>query len=117
MDPVYLKPLRTNKREGFKGKTLKQFLTHLKDSYEATPEERDTIQKELSEPWDTSQHIKYMFERVSEGLETIANMDNNNHTAAQFIEAVYMVVKKTKQFTKACERWKRLPAADRQTAE
>ena len=35
--------------------------------------------------------------------------------AAQFIESAYMVVKNTKQFTKACERWKRLPAADRRT--
>ena len=83
MDPVYLKPLRTSKREGFKGKSLEDFIKHLKDTYEATPEERDAIQKELNKPWDTSQHIEYIFERTLEGLETIANMDNKKYTAAQ----------------------------------
>ena len=33
----------------------------------------------------------------------------------EFVEALYMVVQKTKQFTKACAKWKRKPAIDRET--
>ena len=41
------------------------------------PEERDTIKKSITEPWDNTQHIGYLFDHVSEGLETLDDMQNN----------------------------------------
>ena len=37
------------------------------------------------------------------------------YTDEEFIEALYMAVQKTKQFTKACAKWKRKPPASRAT--
>ena len=37
------------------------------------------------------------------------------YTDEEFVEALYMAVQKTKQFTKASAKWKQKPAADRAT--
>ena len=71
-----MKPLK-NRQTGCKGVTLLQFMDYLTDTYPVDLEKRDTIKKSLTEPWDTTQHIGYLFNHITKGLETLASMQNN----------------------------------------
>jgi len=76
IDEVYMKPLK-NHRTGYKGVNLLQLLDHLTDTYPEDPEERDTIKKSITEPWDTTKHTGYLFNHITKGLETLADMQGN----------------------------------------
>ena len=63
--------------------------------------------------WDPNQHTIKLFANLKEHLTTLGEMRNAiPYPEEDFIEALYMAVKKTKQFTKACEKWKRKPSVD-----
>mmetsp|Transcript_24127 Transcript_24127/g.27593 ORF Transcript_24127/g.27593 Transcript_24127/m.27593 type:complete len:179 (-) Transcript_24127:381-917(-) len=86
------------------------------DDFQATPEERAVVKKLIEANWDPNQHIIKLFANLKEYLTTLGEMKNAIlYPEEDFIEALYMVVKKTKQFTKACEKWKRKPLVDRST--
>ena len=86
--------------------------------FQATPEERADVRKLIDTAWDPDQHIVTLFPRTKKHLTTLAEMKNAvPYPPQDFIEAVYMAVRGTKQFTKACEKWKRKPAQDRATEE
>jgi len=57
-----------------------------------------------------------MFDTLKTNLETLADMKNVvPYPPADYIEAAYMAIQKTKQFAKACTNWKRKPPGDRAT--
>ena len=114
-DEVYFDDLKDT-RFGYKGVTTRDLLDLLIADYPATPEERAAVKKLIEADWDPNQHIVKLFAYLKEHLTTLAKMKGiAAYTDDDFIEAVYMAIQKTKQFTKACAKWKRLPAADRQT--
>jgi len=107
-----------NRQTGYKGITLLQFLDHLTDTHPADSEERDTIKKSITKPWDPTQHIGYLFNHITKGLETLADMQGNvTYTGEEWIETTYMVIRKMRQFDKDCTRWKRLPVNQRNTEQ
>ena len=115
VDPVYFDALR-RPRIGFKGVTLLQFLAHLAASYPATPEEKAKGRAKLLEPWDPTDHIATLFEKIKKTLESLADMYNMaTYVPAEFIEATYMAIQRTGEFNRDCEKWKRLPVASRTT--
>jgi len=115
VDPVYFDALR-RPRIGFKGVTLLQFLAHLATSYPATPEEKAEGRAKLSAPWDPTDHIATLFERIKKTLESLADMYNMaTYLPSEFIEATYMAIQRTGEFNRDCEKWKRLPVASRTT--
>ena len=115
VDEIYLDALCSPKFR-FKRKTLRQFMDLLIDDFQATPEERVTVRKLIEAPWDPNQHIIKLFVNLKKHLTTLGEMKNViPYPDEDFIEALYMVVKKTKQFTKVCEKWKRKPLVDRST--
>ena len=84
--------------------------------FQATPEERAEVRKLIDTAWDPNQHIVTLFASTKKNLTTLAEMKNAVHYPSQyFVDVVYMAVRGTKQFTKACEKWKRKPAQDRAT--
>ena len=84
--------------------------------FQATPEERAEVRKLINTAWDPNQHIVTLFASTKKNLTTLAEMKNAvPYPPQDFIEAVYMAVRGTKQFTKACEKWKRKPAQDQTT--
>lgn len=42
---------------------------------------------------------------------------NNNYMAEEFIKATYMAVKRTRQFDKDCQKWKKLSKVQRNTKD
>ena len=60
LDRVYLEQL-WNKRFGFKGKTLREFMDLLVKTYQATPEERAAVKALIDQPWDPNKHIINLF--------------------------------------------------------
>ena len=114
-DEVYFDDLKDT-RFGYKGVTTRDLLDLLIADYPATPEERAAVRKLIEAAWDPNQHIVKLFAYLKEHLTTLAKMKGiATYTDEEFIEAVYMAIVKTKQFSKACVKWKRLPAADRLT--
>jgi len=115
LDEVYMRELYTA-RIGYKGVELREFIDLLIDNYEATPEDRADVKKLIEAPWDPNQHIVLMFDTLKTNLETLADMKNVvPYPPADYIEAAYMAIQKTKQFAKACTNWKRKPPGDRAT--
>ena len=113
VDKVYLEKLY-NERFGYKGKTLCDFMDHLIDKYQATPEERAAVKALIDQPWDTNEHIINLFSRLKKQLTILAEMKNSvPYLQEDFVEALYMAVQKTKQFSKACTKWKKKDEADR----
>ena len=59
-----------------------------------------------------------MFNRNKELLKTLEYIHgNNNYTDEQFIKAMYMAVKRTRQFNKYFQKWKKVPVAQRNTKD
>ena len=117
VDKVYLEKLY-NERFGYKGKTLRDFMDHLIDKYQATPEERAAVKALIDQPWDTNEHIVNLFSRLKKQLTILAEMKNSvPYPQEDFVEALYMAVQKTKQFSKACTKWKKKDVADRATED
>ena len=111
-DEVYFDELN-DKRFGYKGVTTRDLLDLLIADYPATPEERSAVKKLIDTDWDRNQHIVKRFLYLKKHLTTLAKMKGAvTYTDDDFIEALYMAVQKTKQFTKACAKWKQLPALD-----
>ena len=116
-DEIYLRRLK-HSRLGYKNVTLLQFMNLLRDDFQSQPEERDKIKKALQENSNTAKHIEHLFDQIKDLLETLADMNgNNNYMDDEFIEATYMAVKRTREFNKDCEKWKRLPEAQRNTKD
>ena len=83
------------------------------DTYQATPEKEADRKKLIEAPWDPNQHIKVMFDNLKTNLETLADMENVvPYPPDEYIEAGYMAIWNTKQFTKACAHWKRKPLGE-----
>jgi len=62
----------------------------------ADPEECDKIKNSITKPWDTTQHIGYLFDHITEGLETLADMQGNvTYMGEEWIETTYMVIRNT----------------------
>jgi len=84
--------------------------------FQATLEERAEVRKLIETPWDPNPHINKLFANLKKHLTTLGEMKNAiPYPDEDFIEALYITVKKTKQFTKSCEKWKRKPPVDRST--
>ena len=67
-------------------------------------------------PISSHRHIVRLFANIKKHLTILAEMKNAiPYPAQDFIEAVYMAVRGTKQFTNACEKWKRKPVCERTT--
>ena len=87
------------------------------NNYQVTPEERAAVKKMIQDDWDPNQHIIKLFSNLKEHLTTLGEMKNAiTYPDEDFTKAVYMAVKKMKQFTKTCEKWKQKPFAKRSTA-
>ena len=81
------------------------------DTYQATLEERADMKRLIEAPWDLNQHIETLYNSLKTNMETLAELkDNVPYPPEDFIEVGYMVIRQTKQFTKACALWKRKPA-------
>ena len=114
-DEVYFDELKDD-RFGYKGITTRDLLDLLIADYPATPEERAAVRKLIEADWDPNQNIVKLFSYLKKHLTTLAKMQGRaTYTNDEFIEAVYMAIVKTKQFTKACVKFQRLPAAQRNT--
>ena len=115
VNKVYLE-LLWEPRFQYKGNTLRQFLDLLTDNFQATQEERAAVKALIEETWDPNQHIIKLFSKLKKHLTTLGETTNAiPYPDENFIEALYMAVQKTKQFTKVCEKWKQNPAAERAT--
>ena len=107
IDAVYLEPLWEPKFE-YKGKTLRQFLDLLIDEFHATLEEQAAVKALIEQAWDPNEHIVKLFPRLRKQLTILGEMKNViPYPEEDFAEALYMVVQKTKQFPKACTKWKK----------
>ena len=114
-DEVYFDDLKDT-RFGYKGVTTRDLIDLLIADFPATPEERSAVKKLIEADWDPNQHIVKLYSYLKENLTTLAKMRGIvPYTNEEFVEALYMAVQKTKQFTKACAKWKRKPAVDRAT--
>ena len=115
IDAVYLKPLWEPRFE-YKWKSLHDFLDLLIDEFQATPEEQAAVKALIEQAWGPNNHIVKLFSRIKKKLTILAEMKNViPYLEEDFVEALYMVVQKTKQFQKACTKWKRKPAVDHAT--
>lgn len=114
-DEVYFDELKDT-RFGYKGVTTRDLIDLLIADFPATPEEQAAVKKLIEADWDPNQHIVKLFLYLKEHLTTLAKMKGAvAYTDDEFVEAVYMAVQKTKQFTKVCAKWKQKPAIDRAT--
>ena len=94
VDKVYLEKLY-NERFGFKGKTLRDFMDHFIEKYQATPEERAAVKALIDQPWDTNKHIINLFSQLKKQLTILAEMKNSiPYPEEVFLEALYMAVQK-----------------------
>ena len=63
-------------------------MTLLYDAFPTEPEELDEIKQTLQENWNTTKHIKNLYNRNKEIQEKLVNMKiNNNYTVEEFIKA------------------------------
>ena len=109
VDKVYLEEL-WDKRLGYKGKSLRDFMDLLINNFPATPEKRATQKLLIDQPWDTNEEIVTLISRIKKQLTILAEMkDAIPYPEEYFVEALYMAVQKTKQFPKACSKWKKKP--------
>ena len=112
IDKVYLEEI-WNARFGYKGKTLRDFMDLLIDNYQATLEVRAAVKVLIEQAWDPNEHIIKLFSRLKKQLTILAEMKVAiPYPEEDFVEALYMAVQNTKQFPKACSKWKKKPEGD-----
>ena len=93
---------------------------HLNTNYPAEAEPEDIALQEavLREGWDANNDIENLFQSKREGCETLLAMGAITRLEIDktFIKYVYLAIRGSGQFEKACFKWRALPAADKQTA-
>ena len=89
-------------------KILRNFLDLLTNDFQATTEEQTAVKALIEQAWDPNEHIVKLFPRLRKQLTILGEMKNViPYPEEDFAEALYMVVQKTKQFPKACTKWKK----------
>ena len=115
VDKEYLDDLK-EARFQYKNSSLLDFLDLLIDNYQATSEERAAVKNLIEANLGPNQYIVKLFAYLKDHLPILRKMKNSlPYPDEDFIEALYMAVQKTKQFTKACAKWKRKPVLERTT--
>ena len=85
---------------GCRNLTLRQFIIIMENDFPATSEEKQAMVDALAEDWNPAENIVDMFDLIKELLEKQASMlERPTYTPEDFIQNVYMAVKKTNILT------------------
>jgi hypothetical protein len=71
---VYLQELADHITK-FKGISIRAMIIFLNRKYPAEPEEVESLETELREPWDANNHIENLFQAIKEGCETLIRLN------------------------------------------
>lgn len=74
------------------------------NDYQVTLEEQTEIRKLIKAAWDQNQHMITLFANIKTHLTILVEMKNAiPYPEEAFIKAVYLEIRRSKQFTKVCK--------------